>query len=200
MDADKTTNDIEVIWQKLLKAFSNWKAVKPKKSWLKTGLSERLGYRRMENLERSLSAKTFSELTQNLSDDELKYLHNLSRINLEQVTPAARISLIINVTSIIAFFVLVNQMLPGYIAEIMQDLTRQGPNTPLAYGILAGFITFIPIGIFITMYCFGGVAGARDLKNLIELKLARRNLDIDESGATDTIFENVSVQEEIGLD
>lgn len=181
MNPEESTQDIEAIWKELLEHFSNWKMVKPKMYWLKTGVSERLSIKRIKSLENSKAGQEFFKLTKNLSDQNLDYLKGLSQINYEQALPAARVSIFINVTLIIALLSISNQFFPGYVLElfnrVQEGSIKSDINHSLAVGFLSALFFMIPTSIAIALYSFGGVAGARDLRNLIELSQIRRRIN-----------------------
>jgi len=49
-------------------------------------------------------------------------------------------------------------------------------NHILASGLIGLLLGFIVIAPCVALYSYGGVAGARDLKHLIELALLRRSM------------------------
>ena len=178
MNEEKNSHDVEEIWNELLKHFSNWKMIKPNKHWLKTGTSERLSIKRIDKLENSNAGQKFFELTNNLSDQKLEHLKGLSEINYEQVVPAARMSILANISAIVAFISITNQVMPGYIPKLVsavfENSIESNINHALATGYILVLIMFIPTAIGVALYSYGGVSGARDLKNLVELSLLRR--------------------------
>lgn len=183
---------VDKIWEELLIAFSNWKMVKPKKSWLQSGMPNRINHHRMMRLKNSSMAKTFFKTTKDFSDDEFKYLHTLTKLNLEQVTPAARLTMIMNVTVIIGLFVILNQALPGYLAEILGRFFdgnyANSHERGLTYAAIFGLLSFIPFASGVTLYYYGGIAGARDLKNLTEFSMGRRGIGNQEA-VSDVLLE-----------
>ena len=137
--------------------------------------------RRIKSLENSKAGQEFFKLTKNLSDQNLDYLKGLSQINYEQALPAARVSIFINVTLIIALLSISNQFFPGYVLElfnrVQEGSIKSDINHSLAVGFLSALFFMIPTSIAIALYSFGGVAGARDLRNLIELSQIRRRIN-----------------------
>jgi len=180
VNPEDSVQDIEAIWMELLEHFSNWKMVKPRMYWLKTGVSERLSIKRLKRLENSKAGQEFFKLTKNLSDQNLDYLKGLSQINYEQALPAARVSVFINVSLLFALLSITSQLFPGYVLELFNGV-REGSiksdtNHALAVGFFSALFGIIPTSIGVSLYSFGGVAGARDLKNLIELSQIRRRI------------------------
>jgi len=174
MDA-KPTENIEAIWDQLAKEFRNWNGVKPRASWIKTGLSERAGYNRLRILEGGRQAKLYFSLTKDLAGRELNYLHRRAEVNLEQAVVAARLATILNLTVFIGALVIFNQLFPGLIAKYALGMMQGGDAAAVIISIFTIALFFATV-IGVLSYSHGGTAQARDLKHLLELSLARRAL------------------------
>lgn len=178
MKTETTKSSPEQIWDQLTPIFSNWRGVRPRKHWLNTGLSERVGAKRVRLLEGGESGRKYFDLTKNCSVEDLEYLYVRARVNFEQVTSAARLAIISNVTSVIGAFVLVNQIFPGKIAEQLETLASSEP-TQIAITIAISMSLVFCISLIIILFVVGGVGQARDLKHLLELGLARRKVETE---------------------
>ena len=169
----ETTQNLEVIWDELAKTFNNWAGVKPNISWVKFGVSERAGAKRLRVLENGKSAKTLYELTKNLTQRDLRYLHKRAEVNFEQAQAAGRVGTILNGTLLVGAVVLLNQIFPGAIAEVLK-LTFLSPwGAYKIYMLITSFLAVL-MSVTVLSYSYGGAAKARDLKHLLELSLARR--------------------------
>ncbi len=173
---------IEQIWDELASVFSNWRGVRPRRHWFTTGFSERLGPARMRRLEGGEDGRRFFQMIENCSVNELEYLHRRAVINFEQVSAAARLAIIMNITSVIAMFVLINQLFPGSIGGMIASAFT-GNDAAFAGGLIA----FIFVSLFILTYCLGGINMARDLKHLLELALARRKISPTDKSYEDAL-------------
>ena len=177
-------------WAPLADIFTNRSAVRPRQSWFKTGVSERLGQDRLERLLRSREAVRFDAAVAGLSDKELLTLLGMARVNLEQAQAAARVTIFLNVTIFIAAFVLVNQLAPGWISQVWAS-ADPGLRVVIAVGALA----IVGVSITVSAYSWGGVAAARDLKHLLEIRLAGTLPDMpSEAEANDAVADLRSAQ------
>jgi len=195
MDQKKLNiTSVDKVWDELLVEFSNWKMVKPKKNWISKGMPNRINHSRMQSLMKSPMAKAYFEKTKDFSDSEFRHLNTLSRINLEQVTPAARLTMIMNVSTLLGFFLILNQVFPGFIGRALSGFLRgdfaSANAQGIAYAIVCMMIFFIPFAAGVTLYCYGGVSGARDLKNLTELSLSRRGISGNNENISDILLED----------
>lgn len=165
--------ELEATWDRLAKVFNNWAGIRPRKSWFKTGLTERAGFRRVRILEDGKEAAKFFDLTKDCTERELRYLLKRAEINFEQAHAASRVNTVLNGTVLIGFIVLFNQIFPGLIAETIKRLFQVSFGFDLAVS-LAIMLSGLLMIIIILSYSHGGTAQARDLKHLLELSLARR--------------------------
>ncbi|WP_026942449.1 hypothetical protein [Hellea balneolensis] len=167
--------NIEDIWDQLAKEFRNWNGVKPRRQWFKTGLSERSGYNRLRILEGGKQAKRYFSLTKNLSRKDLSYLYRRAEVNYEQAVAAARVATILNLTILVGALMLFNQIFPGLIAKYATAFFQTGNGYDLLFGL---FIALLFFGVItgVLSYSHGGTTQARDLKHLLDLSLARRDL------------------------
>ena len=154
-------------WAPLAAIFTNWSGVRPRGSWFRNGMSERVGSQRMARLLRSREAVRFDAAVAGLGRGDLKRLHDMARINLEQAQAASRVTIFLNVTVVLGALVLLNQLAPGMISE----LWREGDDA-LRTTIVTGFVILATVWITVSAYSWGGVAAARDLKHLLEVRLA----------------------------
>jgi len=177
---DGKPENIEKVWDNLAKEFRNWNGVKPRKSWAQTGLSERAGYNRLRILEGGKQAKIYFSLTKDMSRKELNYLHARASANLEQAQGAGRIATILNLTIFIGAIVIFNQIFPGLIAKTALGLFRSDDGIGVMLAIITTSLFFLTV-IGVLSYSHGGTSQARDLKHLLELSLARRDLKKQES-------------------
>jgi len=178
---------LEETWDALAHQFRNWRGVRPRKSWFVSGLTERAAPTRLRLLEGGPDGKRFFELTKSLDTRDLCYLLVRAEINYEQAQAAARISIILNVTVIIGFIVLINQVFPGRIGSLFVELTL----SEILFW-LNMLIIILSVMIAVSSYVYGGAAMARDLKNLLELALARRDFKSTRN-ATDETGRSASV-------
>lgn len=180
---DTKPDSVEAIWDKLAKEFRNWNGVKPRWSWVRTGLSERAGYKRLRILEGGEQAKVYFSLTKTLSGRELSYLHKRSLANFEQAQAAARSATIMNLTIFIGALVIFNQIFPGMIAKVALTLMQSNDSLGVWLAVITTAMFLIMV-IGVLSYSYGGTAQARDLKHLLELSLARRALKDDNVSAS----------------
>ena len=171
---------LEATWDELAKIFNNWEGIRPRISWLTTGLSERAGYKRLRVLEDGKQAAKFYDITKDLKTRQLRYLLKRAELNFEQAYNAGRISMVINGSAVIGFVVILNQIFPGAIQSFFKFLFLSLNNPTSTLDVigsvisLSSFLMGIITLIVVLSYSYGGTAQARDLKHLLELSLARR--------------------------
>lgn len=169
----KSESSVDIIWDQLAKRFNNLSGMKPNKSWFKTGMSERTGYKRVRILETGAQAQLFASLTDGLRLPELSYLRCRAIVNLEQAQAAARSATIFNATLIIGIVVVFNQIFPGAIGQMIQGVINTGSMFEMISGVLI-FVCALIIATSVTGYSHAGVVQARDLKHLLDLTLAHK--------------------------
>ena len=161
-----TVFDARGEWARLRRCFTVWDAVRPKPHWNR-GFSERMGPDRLAKLVEGGAARKAARVLDGLDARELRRLRVAADVNLEQAQAAARITILINITIVVASFVLLNQLFPGF---LMRMWDRADPAW--RGGIVAGFVVFPLVCIWVGSYGYAVVASARDLKHVVELHLA----------------------------
>lgn len=161
------------LWNEATELFSNFKAMRPRSSWL-TGLSVSAGRGRLERLKTSKPAKALLPKLDALPDDEFSVFRSYAQVNLEQAESAVRLSLVANITIPLGFLVVANQFFPGIVRSLV-DYT--GADAMLLGLVSAGTLLFIAI-----WYCYAGVFQARAIDHLTTIAAARRGLDANGGG------------------
>jgi|GEM_PF-3383947 len=154
-------------WDRLSKIFTNLSSVRVRSNWFTTGMSSRIGPQRVQALLKDKRTHALDAIIKRNSADDIARLISIARVNHEQAQAAFRITILLNVTIIIGGLLLSNQIVPGWIVNIVNGEDR---------GMRAGLLTFlisIPfVAGSIATYSWGGVASARDLLHLLELRLS----------------------------
>ena len=176
-------------WKPLAEIFTNLSAIRPRRTWLGTGMSERLGAYRMDRLLRSREAVRFDAAVAGLSRDDLRRLSGMARINLEQAQAASRITIFLNVTILVAALVLSNQLAPGWLRLLWET-----GDAGLRVTIATGAVALMGVWAGVSAYSWGGVAAARDLKHLLEIRLDAMASTLSETDPGDTVADLRSAQ------
>lgn len=180
----QTDQDIEAIWNKLASIYSNKRGLRPQRSWFNTGMSARTTANRLRLLEGGPAAKLFFEHTKNCDRAALQYLRVRAKVNQEQAATAARINTVMNVTILIGFVVLTNQLFPGLIQRHFSQLLAEQSVPNVIIGVILP-VFIVCLAGFIAGYSYAGVTQARDLVHMLELSLARRGLEPADDGGGD---------------
>lgn len=186
---------IETVWDKLTRVFSNKSALRLRRAWFQSGVAERTAAKRLRLLEGGREGKAYFKITQDLSPRDLRYLYARAVVNVELAQNAARVNIVLNVTAIIGFVVLTNQMFPGLFQDYFRDALAETNPIDKALSLLIPLLIAV-VSLSILIYSQAGVAAARDLKHLIQLSLARRDYDVAEdennvpSNSVDDLREN----------
>lgn len=187
---------IETIWDQLTARFSNLNGLKPSTSWFKSGMSERVGHKRVRLLEGRSQARFVSNKLRDLSLDDINYLSTRSIVNLEQAQSAARTTTVLNTTIVIGAIVIFNQIFPGMISDVIKETLSNDNLLDVVLNILIS-ICSIALMIGVTAFSHAGAAQARDLKHLLDLELGRRHAFVkstpahgSETGIVDDLKDN----------
>lgn len=186
---------IETVWDKLARVFSNKSALRLRKAWFQTGVAERTAAKRLRLLEGGREGKTYFKITQELSLRDLRYLYARAVVNVELAQNAARVNIVLNVSTVIGFVVLLNQMFPGLFQDYYRYAVAETNPIDQALSLLLPLLIAV-VSLSVLIYSQAGVAAARDLKHLLQLSLARRDYDVAEdennvlSSSVDDLREN----------
>lgn len=153
----------ENAWTEIAQAFSNRAFMKYNPTWL-WGISARSGPRRIARLEGSRSAIHLQKILADLGNAEIASLLVRSEVNLEQALSAFRLTLVVNISIPLGLMVLINQLAPGAIGNLLAETPVEAILVPL----------FLALGLLITSmwYAYAGALAARDLNHLLRLRLA----------------------------
>ena len=152
-------------WERIERIFTNASGIRPGKGWM-SGLSERVGAKRVSRLLSRPEAKALDAVVAGVSVSDLRRLREMGRINFEQAQGAFRLTVFSNVTILVALLAISNQIAPGWIAEFWAaaDSTERAAH-------LSGVVVGVIISAWITFYAYSGVSSARDLNHLLDLHL-----------------------------
>ena len=153
-------------WERVSKPFTNMSAIRPRSTWLATGMSSRISNSRLGNLWTSPQGRHVRVTTADMDAPTLERLIGMARVNLEQAQAASRVTVFINVTVIVAVTVVSNQLFPGWLK------TAVTARAWYSEGLIGVLVSFALLASFTSAYSWGGVASARDLLNLLELRAA----------------------------
>ncbi|RIJ25817.1 hypothetical protein D1224_01470 [Henriciella barbarensis] len=166
-----TPTTADQLWRDTMRVFSNFRGMRPRKSWL-SGLSVGTGPKRLERLTNSKGAAQLMPKLEALSDRELSVFRTFGRINLEQAEAAMRLSLIANITIPVGFLVILNQLFPGPVQNVFE---YSGPEA-----MLGGIGLVAVILLMLIWYSYAGVFQARDISHLAAIAAAKRGAGLSD--------------------
>ena len=153
-------------WRRLQAIYSVGSALRPRRHWVE-GRSERMASNRLEGLVGAREARRAAHVLHGLPLSDLRRLLVAARINHEQSQAAARLAVLFNVTGVIAMVVISNQLFPGWITQTWQSADATDRSI-LAF--LAG--VGVAVSACYGMWAYGAVASSRDLRHVLELRIA----------------------------
>ncbi len=128
------------------------------------GVSSRSGPLRVARLEACRPAKRLRAILSDLGPADIERLLVRSEVNLEQAISAFRLTLVANISIPVGLVVLINQLAPGAIGNLIAQ-------TP-ALAILLPLSLTLALLITVMWYAYAGALAARDLNHLLRLRLA----------------------------
>lgn len=175
-------------WREAMTLYSNARGMRPRPNWL-TGIADRMPSDRVERLERTKDAQRLCAIFERLDDAEMRQFRTRAEVNLDQAVAAMRLSLVVNMSAPVGFILVLNQVLPGRLAETLLGLG------PLVF--LGSITIFIVTLVIFLWYCYAGVAQARDVRHLCLLEGARRGAAEHTGSSTEEIYPETDVSDAV---
>lgn len=169
-DTTKTQSAVDTLFEATQKNYSILESLKVGLlSNLFTGFHGRTGPKRIAKMRKAKPAKALTSELAALSAIEANHFLALATANKEQAEAAFRYTAIVNFTAPITFIVLLNQILPGGVIEVVSaylDLDT--------FGLTAVILLFILAVIYPIAHAYLGTSNARDIYHLSMIEVARR--------------------------
>lgn len=160
-------------WNYIQSQFKIWHAMRPTKTWF-SGLSSRIGNKRLTRLTQSASARSLVTHLDSLPDKHIKTLRTYAAINQEQAGSAFKLTMIGNVSVPIVLLTVFHQLSDGAIADYLKHLRTE--NLSAFWGGMVGLAIGLLFLLFIVTYSLANLNQARDIRHLIDLYAAERGI------------------------
>lgn len=169
-DVLEAPHSVDDVWARALRLFPTWRHLVPApiSFW---GLSRWATPDRMARLVDTDRARALDKLLESLAVEDVKRLAVRADVNSDLAKGALKTGVIVNISGPLGAIIIMNQLAPGMIYGLYQEMDL---NFRILW--LASLALMFPPVI----YASAGVAAARELRHLIHLNLSKRDpVDID---------------------
>ncbi|MDJ0919694.1 MAG: hypothetical protein QNI84_01090 [Henriciella sp.] len=170
-DAVPRASPAEALWSEVQRKYSTrYTFFSLNASLQGMGLSDRLGGRRVEVLQRSKHAQWLMAQLGNLDVFDLQAFKAIAYVNKDQAEAAFRFTAVANFTVPLTLAVVINQILENGLYRFLAD-SYEGS---LALFAVTVFVIAMLMSYVVIMGALSGVRHARDIYHLTMLELAKR--------------------------
>lgn len=160
-------------WAEIVKLFPIFRFLLPRRL-ASFGLSSRLNAHAISRLGESPAARRLGAKLNQVDDARVKALRTYAAINLEQISSAFRITLVVNVTVPFLLLTFANLLAPGGLGQLLQDTYGgDAAGSMFFVGVVSASVVF---AAGISIYALAQLNRARDIRSLIDLHAADRGI------------------------
>ena len=157
-------------WDEIVGLFKARTAFQPSKFWM-SGLSSRLGSKRLSRLRTTKRALRLESLLNAASNRDVKALRTFAAVNQEQATAAFRLTMVNNITWPVGFLAIIHQFSPNGLGGLLQNSFK---TDFLFLSVLGATVIVCVIGV--ALFALANLSQARDIRHLIDLHAAERGI------------------------